>query len=140
MWIAAPAGIGLPTYIVRFSGAEIDPILAALIYGVGIVGGAFLLSWGAEVAQLDVSASLAIAVLALIAILPEYAIEAVLAWKAGASFDPAFPELVTEQMELVAANVTGGEPPSHRSGLVPGNPHLRRQTTPSSGYPRPHPP
>jgi cation:H+ antiporter len=58
------------------------------------------------VAQLDVSASLAIAVLALIAILPEYAIEAVLAWKAGASFDPVVGQ-VTHEMELVAANVTG---------------------------------
>ena len=49
---------------------------------------------------------MAIAVLALIAILPEYSIEAVLAWKAGASFDLVTRE-VTERMELVAANVTG---------------------------------
>jgi cation:H+ antiporter len=47
---------------------------------------------------------LAIAVLAIITILPEYAIEAVLAWKAGSVFavNPAAPEI-----GYVAANVTG---------------------------------
>ena len=92
--------------MVRFGGVHLDPVLAALIFGAGIVGGAFLLSWAAEVAQLDISASFAIALLALIAILPEYAIEAVLAWDAGQSFDPAR-GVVTEEMALVAANVTG---------------------------------
>lgn len=60
---------------------------AALIYGLGILSGAFLLSWAAEVAELDISAALAIAILALFTILPEYAIEVVMAWDAGASFD-----------------------------------------------------
>ena len=50
-----------------------------------IVGAAFLLSWAAEVAQLDISAGLAIAVLALIAVLPEYAVDFVFAWQGGAS-------------------------------------------------------
>ena len=98
--------MGVPTFVLRFSGAHLDPLLAALIYGAGIVGGAFLLSWAAEVAQLDISASFAIALLALIAILPEYAIEAVLAWDAGQSFDPST-GVVTKEMQRVAANVTG---------------------------------
>ena len=55
---------------------------------------------------MDISASLAIAILALVAILPEYAIETVLAWQAGASFDPLVRE-VTPGMQRVAANVTG---------------------------------
>ena len=97
---------GVPAIVLRLSGAEVDPVVASLIYGLGIVGGAFLLSWAAEVAQLDVSASFAIAVLALIAILPEYAIEAVLAWDAGASFNTETREL-TDEMSRVAANVTG---------------------------------
>ena len=82
------------------------PIIATLLFGLGIVGGAFLLSWAAEVAQLDISASFAIAILALVAILPEYAIEAILAWQAGASFDLVTRE-VTPEMGRVAANVTG---------------------------------
>ena len=106
VWVVSVAGLGVPAFVLRLSGAELEPLVAALIYGVGIVGGAFLLSWAAEVAQLDISASFAIALLALIAVLPEYAIEAVLAWDAGQSFDPAVGE-VTREMQRVAANVTG---------------------------------
>ena len=88
------------------SESHLDPIVAVLIFGIGIVAGAFLLSWAAEVAQIDVSASLAIAVLALIAILPEYVIEFVLARDAGATFDVVTRE-VTPEISRVAANVTG---------------------------------
>ncbi|MCH8185834.1 MAG: hypothetical protein IH862_07020 [Chloroflexi bacterium] len=106
VWVVSVAGLGVPAFVLRLSGAELEPLVAALIYGVGIVGGAFLLSWAAEVAQLDISAAFALALLALIAVLPEYAIEAVLAWDAGQSFDPAVGE-VTREMQRVAANVTG---------------------------------
>ncbi len=51
------------------------------------MGAAFLLSWAAEVAQLDISAGLAIAVLAFIAVLPEYAVDLVFAVKGGNSFE-----------------------------------------------------
>ena len=105
-WIIGTAVLGVPAFVIRGAGLHVDPILTATLLGLGVVGGAFLLSWAAEAAQLDVSAALAIAVLALIAVLPEYAIEAVLAWKAGASFDPAT-GAVTNDMALVAANVTG---------------------------------
>lgn len=105
-WVALFAGVGLPSFILRLSGADVEPVAAAVIYGLGIAGGAFLLSWAAEAAQLDVAASFAIAVLALIAILPEYSIEAVLAWDAGQSFVPGSGE-VTLEMQRVAANVTG---------------------------------
>ena len=98
--------LGVPGAALRFSGMDVDPVVAAAVFGLGIVAGAFLLSWAAEVAQMDVSASLAIAVLALIAILPEYAIEAVLAWDAGSSFDTAT-GAVTDETSRVAANVTG---------------------------------
>ena len=106
LWLWIFALFAVPGFLVRVTDSHLDAPLLAVIFGLGIVGGAFLLSWAAEVAQIDVSASLALAVLALIAILPEYSIEAVLAWKAGASFDLVTRE-VTERMELVAANVTG---------------------------------
>ena len=57
--------------------------MEALLFGLAIVGAAFILSWAAEVAQLDISAGLAIAVLAFIAVLPEYAVDIVFAWKGG---------------------------------------------------------
>ena len=98
--------LGVLGAAIRFSGAHLDPQVEALIFGVSIIAGAFLLSWAAEVAQLDVSASFAIAVLALIAVMPEYMVEATLAWNAGQSFNPDMPA-VTEKMSLAAANVTG---------------------------------
>lgn len=72
---------------------RLSPVLGALLFGGAIVGAAFLLSWAAEVAQLFISAGLAIALLAFIAVLPEYAVDMVFAIKGGrefraAGFDP----------------------------------------------------
>ena len=103
------AGVGIPGVIIRFGGLHLDPALESLIFGVGIIGAAFLLSWAAEVAQMDVSASFAIAILALIAVMPEYMVEAVLAWDAGESYRQLAVAQgeVTKEMSLAAANVTG---------------------------------
>jgi cation:H+ antiporter len=76
-------GATIPGILMRFLGLEAPHAVAALAFGVAIVGAAFLLSWAAEVAQLDISAGLAIAVLAFIAVLPEYAVDMVFAWKGG---------------------------------------------------------
>lgn len=73
----------LPGLILRLSAAHAPHAVAALLFGLAIVGAAFLLSWAAEVAQLDLSAGLAIAILAFIAVLPEYAVDLVFAWKGG---------------------------------------------------------
>jgi cation:H+ antiporter len=81
IWLAFAALI--PGLALRFSGTHPPEALAALAYGSAIVGAAFLLSWAAEAAQLDVSAGLAIAALAFIAVLPEYAVDMVFAWKGG---------------------------------------------------------
>jgi cation:H+ antiporter len=85
LWLAFAAL--LPGVTLRFAGWHAPAPAAALIYGLAIVGAAFLLSWAAEVAQLDVSAGLAIAVLAFIAVLPEYAVDLVFAWKGGEAFE-----------------------------------------------------
>jgi len=60
----------------------------AAVFGVTIVAAAFLLSWAAEVSQLDFSQGLALALLALIAVLPEYVVDASFAWLAAE--DPAY--------------------------------------------------
>ena len=49
--------------------------VSALVYGAAIVGAAFVLSWAAEAVQVDVNAGLALALLALLAMLPEYAVD-----------------------------------------------------------------
>src|SRR5262249_49721258 len=59
------------------------PPLAALMFGVAIIGAAFVLSWAAEAAQVDISAGLALALLALLAVLPEYAVDFVFTFQAG---------------------------------------------------------
>jgi cation:H+ antiporter len=61
--------------------------LAALVFGVAIIGAAFLLSWAAEAAQVDISAGLALALLALLAVLPEYAVDFVFTFQAGQIYD-----------------------------------------------------
>jgi cation:H+ antiporter len=92
---------------------ELAPPLLALTYGVAVIGATFVLAWAAEAAQLDVSASLAIGVLALIAVLPEYAVGFVFAWKGGndveqygASCKPPDHEGASN-CSLVLANMTG---------------------------------
>jgi len=52
--------------------------------GVAVLGASFLLAWGAETAEKDVPRAFAIAVLAVLAVAPEYAVDALFAWNAGA--------------------------------------------------------
>lgn len=81
--IAVTGAVMLPGVILRLFPADLPHSAQAFIFGLAIVGAAFLLSWAAEVAQLDISAGLAIAVLAFIAVLPEYAVDMVFTIKAG---------------------------------------------------------
>src|SRR5688572_5689306 len=103
----------LPGLVLRAAEPQLEHHWEAFLYGLGIVGAAFLLSWAAEVAQLDVSAGLAIGLLALIAVLPEYAVDLVFAFKAGNAvqeFGPACrPPMadVESSCSLALANMTG---------------------------------
>jgi cation:H+ antiporter len=95
------AALAAPGIILRFAGIEPTPVLAAAIFGLSILAAAFLLAWAAETAEVDISQGLALAVIAFIAVLPEYAVDLVLSWKAGA--DP-----VEASRGLAIANMTGG--------------------------------
>ena len=64
------AAAAVPALVLTFTRVALAYPVEALVFGAAIVGAAFLLSWAAEVAQLDISAGLALAVLALIAVLP----------------------------------------------------------------------
>jgi cation:H+ antiporter len=63
-----------------------------------ILVSAFIIAWGAEAAQFLISQGLALAILAWLQTLPEFAVEAVIAWNAGK--DPS-------QTHLAIANFTG---------------------------------
>ena len=98
--IGSAMSLTLPGIVLRIGGIHPTPWIAAIVYGLAVVGSAFVLAWAAEALQLDVSQGLAMAVLALIAVLPEYAVDFVFTWKAGK--DPH------EYAPLALANMTGG--------------------------------
>jgi cation:H+ antiporter len=91
--------------------AELPAPLAAAVYGVAIVAAAFVLSWAAEAAQVDVSAGFALAVLALLAVLPEYAVDFVFSLQAGRVFGETGQCMPTpggaDPCGLALANMTG---------------------------------
>src|SRR5256885_11457972 len=80
----------------HFSGTLPAAHWEALSSGVSIFGAAFLLSWAAELAQLDIPQALALAFLALIAVLPEYAVDIYFAWQAGKN--PVYTAYATANM------------------------------------------
>jgi cation:H+ antiporter len=90
----------LPWLAVVARDLQPGPLAVAVLTGVAILGAAFVLSWAAELVQMDVSQALALALLALIAVLPEYAVDAVFAFQAGR--DPA-----AAQAGYAVANMTG---------------------------------
>ncbi|MDP8958668.1 MAG: sodium:calcium antiporter [Actinomycetota bacterium] len=93
------AGATLPAMGVRLGLFRAPTIVEVLFFGAGIMGAAFILTWAAEVAQLHISQTLAIAALALIAVLPEYAVDLYLAFCAGQGDEGC--------VHLAIANMTG---------------------------------
>ncbi len=85
-WVLAEAlhGLGIPAEVV------------ALLAGLAILGAAFMLAWSCEVAERDIPQSLALLVLALVGVLPEYAIDLHFAWRAGV--DPSYAAYATANM------------------------------------------
>ena len=97
--LAGAVALGLPWTFSALLGLHPAPPITALLGGLSILGAAFLLSWGVETAELDVPPALAVSVLALVAVLPEYAVDATFAWKAATD---------TQQAHYAIANMTGG--------------------------------
>ena len=106
LFIAATVATTFPALYMRWYHIQLDPRLDSMIFGLGILGAAFLLSWGAEVAQMDMSRGLALAILALIAVLPEYAVDLYFAWVAA--HDPQYIPYVTANMTGANRLLVGG--------------------------------
>ncbi len=99
-WSPAVAviALGLPAIAFRLADADLSAAAAVAVFGLGILSAAFLLGGASEAAQRDIPASLSLAVLAFVAVLPEYAVDLLFAWRAAD--DP-------EQARFAIANMTG---------------------------------
>jgi cation:H+ antiporter len=91
--LAVTAGLTVPGLLVRLSGGAVPYPAQVLFYGAAVVAAAFLLAWACEAAQVDVAHGLVVAVVAFVAILPEFIVEVHFA--------------LTGQAEYVTANLTG---------------------------------
>ncbi|QIO24348.1 sodium:calcium antiporter [Haloarcula sp. JP-L23] len=95
---------------VSLLGIGLTTVATVAVSGLAVLGASFLLAWGAETAEKDVPRAFAIAVLAVLAVAPEYAVDALFAWKAGAG--GATTEACTR---LSAAAIEAGETPLARA-------------------------
>jgi cation:H+ antiporter len=84
--------------LLQMLGVHLGPGWDALVPGLTIFGAAFILSWGAELAQMEIPQALALAFLALIAVVPEYAVDIYFAWTAGSN---------PQYIHYATANMTG---------------------------------
>ena len=91
--VCATAGIGL-----RLSHLALPAPVAMLAFGSSVLAAAFLLAWAAEALQVDLSSGLSMAILAFIAVLPEYAVD--LYFAAAAARDDSY-------RHYAVANMTG---------------------------------
>jgi cation:H+ antiporter len=89
--LAAVAGavlLTLPWVFVWATGgpeqAGLGHLSTVFVSGLAVLGASFLLAWGAETAEKDAPRAFALAVLAVLAVAPEYAVDALYAWNAGA--------------------------------------------------------
>jgi len=88
----------VPAMRLALSGLAYEPVEGLVSFGLAIVAAAFVLGWIGEAAELDLSGGLAVSILALVAILPEYVVEIYFSYAAGT--DPSMVEYAT-------ANLTG---------------------------------
>ena len=98
--------IAIVGIIVKSQHSLLPEILLPILYGFSIFSAALIISWAAESSERDISGSFVIAIIALIAVLPEYAIETVLAYTAGQSYK-LNNFVFTNRVGYVSANVTG---------------------------------
>ena len=87
------AACTLPGVLARVGGAHLPPVLGLLAFGGAVTAAAFILAAAAEVAEIDVSAGVAVAGVAFVAVLPEFVIEIYFAYSG--------------HVEYVAASLTG---------------------------------
>lgn len=95
-YVALAAAFCLQWMIMRMMGVHPAQPWTALFPGAAILGAAFLLTWAAEAAEMDLPQNISIGILALVAVLPEYAVDIYFAWTAGK--DPTYTAYATANM------------------------------------------
>ena len=90
--------IAAPAVALRLLGVALPAPAELVVFGAAVVAASFMLAWAAEAAEHDISGGLAMAILAVIVVLPEYAIDLYFAYTAGSN--PA-------NVAYAAANMTG---------------------------------
>jgi cation:H+ antiporter len=98
VWLAVV--LALPGLVCALAGLHLPPPAAATVSGAAILAASFLLLWACDVAQNDIPQAMALAVVALIAVLPEYAVDMYFTWMAG-----RHPE--SDYAHFAIANMTG---------------------------------
>lgn len=105
-WLSIALGLAgiLPGFVVAVAAHtsnpfEIPAVVSLVLLGLAVWCAATVLSWAGEALEIDLKGTLALALLAIVAILPEYVVDVDLALKAGA--DPV------KYAPLASANMNG---------------------------------
>jgi cation:H+ antiporter len=96
--LAAPAPVIRTLELTGILDLGLPPLVESAIFGLAILSSATLLVWASEVAEQMISAMLALALLAIIAVLPEYAVDLYFAITAHST---------PENAHFALANMTG---------------------------------
>ncbi len=88
----------LPWIVIRIMGTELDVVLQTVMAGLSIIAAGFMVSWACELLQLDVPPGFAIAVLAFVNVLPEYAVDIYFSYQAA---------FKSEYVHFATSNMTG---------------------------------
>jgi len=89
-----------PAILFRTFGWRPGALLDTAVFGMAVLSAGFMLSWGAEAAEKRISKGLILAAVALVTVLPEYAVDMYYAYQAGKA--PA-----SNYVHYAAANMTG---------------------------------
>lgn len=99
LWFAVSLALPIPWVVAEtWGGLGLPALAVTFLAGGAILGAAFMLSWSCELAERDLPQAFALLVLALVGVLPEYAIDLHFAWQAGK--DPSY-------APYAVANMTG---------------------------------
>ena len=90
--LGVAAGFAAAGVVIHLVGAFLPVQLAMVGLGAGVIGAAFMLAWAADAGEAVFSGGVVLAVIALLAVLPEFVIEIRFAF--------------VQQAELVTANLT----------------------------------